>query len=382
MTRPLRLLLAASLAALVAAANPAAAASPDVSPAAKAAAKVGPKASGKAADNRVMIFFDNDFLGPGQSNIQSMIPLLRDPRVNLLGVSVVTGDAWMTEETAHLLRFLEIAGRPDVPVYKGSAMPLLRTQAEMANWEARFGRIPFKGAWNAPRPGRTYHPDEPDLVPPLPEGAPTIKARREGAVEALIAAVRAHPGQVTIVAAGPLTNIALALRVAPDIAQLAKEVVIEPGKLDTAFARTTSNTDYSTDFNFLFDPEAAHIVLTAPWKAITLVGNVSSSVRASPEVIAKIAASQSPVARYFKTYARTGQPLWDEITVAVAVDRSLVTQDLTVRMDVDTMPGMHYGEPQVWPEETAPRTGVRQVHLVRAIDADRFLSGFVGQARQ
>ena len=94
MTRPLRLLLAASLAALVAAANPAAAASPDVSPAAKAAAKVAPKASGKAADNRVMIFFDNDFLGPGQSNIQSMIPLLRDPRVNLLGVGVVTGDAW------------------------------------------------------------------------------------------------------------------------------------------------------------------------------------------------------------------------------------------------------------------------------------------------
>jgi inosine-uridine nucleoside N-ribohydrolase len=74
----------------------------------------------------------------------------------------------------------------------------------------------------------------------------------------------------------------------------------------------------------------------------------------------KIAASPSPVARYFKTYARTGQPLWDEITVALAIDRSLVTQDLTVRMDVDTMPGMHYGEPQVWPEETAPRTGVRR----------------------
>jgi hypothetical protein len=128
-----------------------------------------------------MIFFDNDFLGPGQSNIQSMIPLLRDPRVNLLGVSVVTGDAWMTEETAHLLRFLEIAGRPDVPVYKGSPMPLLRTQAEMANWEARFGRIPFKGAWNAPRPGRTYHPDEPDLIPRCrkarPPSSPATRAR-------------------------------------------------------------------------------------------------------------------------------------------------------------------------------------------------------------
>ncbi|AXB79548.1 nucleoside hydrolase [Novosphingobium sp. P6W] len=335
-----------------------------------------------AEDDRVMIFFDNDFLGPGQSNIQSMIPLLRDSRVNLIGVGVVTGDAWMTEETQHLLRFLEIAGRPEVPVHKGASMPLLRTQAEMANWEARYGRIPFKGAWNAPRPGRTYHPNEPDLVPPMPEGTPRIKAQANGAVDALIAAVRAHPGKVTIVSAGPLTNIALALRVAPDIAQLAKEIVIEPGKLDTAFARTTSNTDYSTDFNFLFDPEAAHIVLTAPWKSITLVGNVSSKVRATPEVVDAIASAGSPVAKYVKTYARLGQPLWDEVTVAVAIDRSLVTEDLVVRMDVDTMPGMHYGEPQVWTEEMAPKAGERPVHIVRAIDEERFLAGFVAQARK
>lgn len=341
-----------------------------------------PAVASAKEDDRVMVFFDNDFLGPGQSNIQSMIPLLRDKRVNLIGVSVVTGDAWMTEETQHLLRFLEIAGRPDVPVYKGASMPLLRTQKEMANWEARYGRIPFKGAWNAPRPGRTYHPDEPDLVPPLPEGTPRIKAQANGAVDALIAAVRAHPGKVTIVSAGPLTNIALALRVAPDIAQLAKEVVIEPGKLDTAFARTTSNTDYSTDFNFLFDPEAAHIVLTAPWKSITLVGNVSSRVKATPEVVDRIAKAGTPVANYVKTYARLGQPFWDEITVAVAIDRSLVTEDLVVGMDVDTMPGMHYGEPQVWTEEMAPKSGERPVHVVRAIDEERFLAGFVAQAQK
>jgi len=341
-----------------------------------------PAAAAAKEDDRVMVFFDNDFLGPGQSNIQSMIPLLRDERGNLIGGGVGTGDAWMTEETQHLLRFLEIAGRPDVPVYKGASMPLLRTQAEMANWEARYGRIPFKGAWNAPRPGRTYHPNEPDLVPPLPEGTPRIEARANGAVDALIAAVRAHPGKVTIVSAGPLTNIALALRVAPDIAQLAKEIVIEPGKLDTAFARTTSNTDYSTDFNFLFDPEAAHIVLTAPWTSITLGGNVSSKVKATPEVVDRIAGARTPVANYVKTYARLGQPFWDEITVAVAIDRSLVTEDLVVRMDVDTMPGMHYGEPQVWTEEMAPKAGERPVHVVRAIDEERFLAGFVAQARK
>jgi len=336
-------------------------------------------ASPSSAD-KVSIFFDNDFLGPGQSNIQSLIPLLRDPRVKLMGVGVVTGDAWMKEETAHALRFLEIAKRPDVPIHPGAEMPLMRTQAEMANWEARYGRIPFKGAWSTPRPGRTYHPQDPALIPPMPEGAPTLKASSEDAVYALIRTVRAHPHQITIVSAGPLTNIALALRIAPDIAPLAKEIVIEPGKLDTAVARVTGNTDYATDFNFLFDPEAAHIVLTAPWPKITVMGNVTAAAKATQGLVDRIGAADTPVATYVKTYARIGQPLWDEITVAVAIDRSLVTQELVARMDVDTLPGPSYGQPLVWSAEMAPNTGEREVHIVRAIDVDRFVETFAAQA--
>ena len=333
-----------------------------------------------APSDKVSIFFDNDFLGPGQSNIQSLIPLLRDPRVKLMGVGVVTGDAWMKEETAHALRFLEIAKRPDVPIHPGAEMPLMRTQAEMANWEARYGRIPFKGAWSTPRPGRTYHPQDPALIPPMPEGAPTLKAYDEDAVHALIRTVRAHPHQITIVSAGPLTNIALALRIAPDIATLAKEIVIEPGKLDTAVARVIGNTDYATDFNFLFDPEAAHIVLTAPWPRITVMGNVTAAAHATQAVVDRIGASGTPVATYVKTYARIGQPLWDEITVAVAIDRTLVTQELVARMDVDTLPGPSYGQPVVWSAEMAPNSGEREIHIVRAIDVDRFVEAFVAQA--
>lgn len=330
--------------------------------------------------DKVAIFFDNDFLGPGQSNIQSLIPLLRDDRVKLLGVGVVTGDAWLKEEAAHALRFLEIAKRPETPVHLGAQMPLIRTQAEMANWEARYGKVPFKGAWSTPRPGRTYHPQDPDLIPPMPEGEPTIKASSEDAVHALIRNVRAHPGEVTIVSAGPLTNIALALRIAPDIATLAKEIVIEPGKLDTAVARVTGNTDYATDFNFIFDPEAAHIVLTAPWKKITVMGNVTAAVKATQEVVDRIGAAGTPVATYVKTYARIGQPLWDEITVAVAIDRSLVTEELVARMDVDTFAGPSYGQPVVWKADMAPNSGEREVHIVRAIDVDRFVETFVAQA--
>jgi inosine-uridine nucleoside N-ribohydrolase len=326
------------------------------------------------------VYFDNDFLGPGQSNIQALIPLIRDDHVALIGIGVVTGDAWLKEETAHLLRFLEIAGRADIPVVEGAEMPLIRNQREMADWESRYGRIVWKGAWNAPRPGRDYHPDDPALVPPLPEGAPAAKPSPEDAVSYLIRVVRANPGRITIVTAGPLTNIALALRIAPDIAGLAREIVIEGGGLDTAVARVTGNTDYATDFNFIFDPEAAHIVLTSPWQRITLLGNVTGSAKVTPELADKIGAAATPVAKYFQTYAKRGQPMWDEITTAVAIDRSLVTGELVARMDVDLLPGPSYGQAQIWKQEFAPNKGEREVHVVQSIDVARFLDRYVEQA--
>ena len=333
----------------------------------------------EAAPPKTLVFFDNDFLGPGQSNIQALIPLLRNPAVEVIGLGVVTGDQWATEATAHALRFLEIARRTDIPVHTGSSMPLIRTQAEMKTWETRFGIVPFKGAWNAPRPGRTYHPDQPDFIPPMPEGTPKITAAKTDAVHALIAAVRAHPGQVTVIAAGPLINIAMAIRIAPDLPGLAKEIILEGGRIDSQSDRVTGNADYATDFNFLFDPEAAHIVLTAPWHRITVLENVTSQAKMTPEVIDRIAAT-SPVGAYVREYARRNQPMWDELVTAVAVDRSLVTKDVVARMDVDLAQGASYGRAQVWSEAMAPKQGEQPVHIVLAVDADRFLNTFVAQA--
>jgi len=335
-----------------------------------------------AKDNRALVWFDNDFLGPGQSNLQALIPLIRDPDVNLLGISVVTGDQWLEEETQHALRFLEIAGRSDVPVAKGAQMPLIRSLPEMQAWEARFGPIPWKGAWNAVKAGRNYHPDQPELVPPMPEGAPITKPVVQDAVHRLIDAVRAHPGEVTIICAGPLTNIALALRIAPDVVLKAKAIVMQGGGYDMQAARVLANADYATDFNFIFDPEAAHIVLTAPWPKITVVGNVTTSARMTKDVAERIGASGTPTARYIAQYARLDQPLWDEMAVAVALDPGLVTRKFTARMDVDLMPGAGYGTAQIWKEELAPHRGEQMVEVVEAIDVARFVARFVAQARQ
>jgi inosine-uridine nucleoside N-ribohydrolase len=344
------------------------------------AAPLAPAADRTQIEHPTLVYVDNDFLGPGQSNIQSLIPLLRTSNVRLLGIGVVTGDAWLAEETAHVLRFLEIAGRTDVPVFAGAQMPLIRTQSEMKDWESRYGRIPWKGAWNAPKPGRAYHPDDPALIPELIEGAPSISAAAENAASFVIRMVHEHPGEVTLIAAGPLTNIALAVRLDPAVPRLAREIIMEGGKLDNSIARVTGNPDYGTDFNFLFDPEAAHIVLTAPWARITVVGDVTEPVKVTREITERVGQSSAPVARYFRAYARVGQPFWDEITVAVALDRTLVTQEIVARMDVDLLPGPTYGQAQVWSDDQAPGNGEMPVHIVRQMDVPRFLSTFTALA--
>ncbi len=341
-----------------------------------------PQAQTTRPEPQVRVYFDNDFMGPGQSNIQAVIPLLREPNVQIAGIGVVTGDAWLEEETAHLLRFLEIAGRPDVPVYRGADMPLIRTQAELRAWEARYGRVPWKGAWNPPRAGRSYHPDDPHLIPPMPEGTPSLAAASEAAAVALSRMVHESPNTISIIAAGPLTNIALAVRLDPELPKLAKEIVIQGGYLDNAMARVTANADYGTDFNFIFDPEAAHIVLNAPWQRITIVGDVTTPIKMTEQLVSTIGQSKSAVAQYVKTFARIGQPLWDEITVAIALDKSLIKREVTARMDVDILPGPTYGQAQVWTNDLAPGAGEQTVHIVQEIDSARFLKRFMDLAAQ
>ena len=102
--------------------------------------------------------------------------LLRDPGVQLMGLTVVTGDLWRDEAVAHALRGLELAGRTDVPVVPGAVMPLLNTEARTERWEALYGKLVWKGAWMRqwvePTKQSAPHYHAPDVVPALPEGAP------------------------------------------------------------------------------------------------------------------------------------------------------------------------------------------------------------------
>jgi inosine-uridine nucleoside N-ribohydrolase len=324
-----------------------------------------------------LIVYDNDFYGPACTDI---LPLIGDPDVKVLGFTVVTGDGWLDEETGYLLRFLEVAGRTDIPVVKGALWPLINTPERTAAWERAYGALPWKGAWNAAAPGQSFHPDQPFLVPPNPAGTATIRAQAGTAAAFMIEQVHRHPHQVTILAAGPMTNVALAIRLDPQFASLAKELVFMGALIDVNLPQVVGDTNFNTDFNFNFDPEAAHIALTAPWARIVAVGNVSNGLRMNPALAARIDTTRTPVTDLIARFQDT-LPLWDQLAAAIAVDPSLVTRKVQAFMDVDTDHGVYYGATRLWPPATAPGQGEQKVDIVLAVDEDRFLRAFVQAAQ-
>lgn len=333
-----------------------------------------------AAPRKVII--DQDALGPGGPNLHPILMLLQADDVEVLGITVVSGDGWRDEEVAHTLRLLEIAGRTDIPVVPGAVMPLVNSPARTKAWERTYGKLYYKGAWTekfgdegsvkrAPP-----HADNPYLIPPSPAGAPTTKALEESAATFLIRKVRELPGQITIIAAGPLTNVALASRLDPKFASLAKELVFMGGSFNPVPAQNHFAAEYVNsprrEFNMRFDPEAASIVLREPWARITQIP-IDPTTRTffKPEYYEQIGRGRAAFRDYVKAYGESF-PMWDELAVGVWLDPSLVTRSATLAVDIETSFTAGYGDTLSWPVGEGPGLGERAVLVVQEVDVARF----------
>src|SRR6201987_1456584 len=133
------------------------------------------------AQENIKIIVDQDARGPGTSDQQAILVFLQSEKFEVLGITTVSGDQWVKEETQHVLRLLEIAQRTDVPVYQGAEFPLLNSKEETERWEALYGNFEYKGCWREPFAtnrstfsDEPYHP--PKVVPPMKEGPPHIQA--------------------------------------------------------------------------------------------------------------------------------------------------------------------------------------------------------------
>src|SRR5437016_2380497 len=102
-------------------------------------------ASAASAQEKRYVIIDQDAAGPAGTDLQSVLVLLQAPTVQVLGITVVTGDAWRDEEVAHTLRLLELIGRTDIPVVPGAVFPLVRTQPWTHLWEQQLGRVSYQG---------------------------------------------------------------------------------------------------------------------------------------------------------------------------------------------------------------------------------------------
>lgn len=333
---------------------------------------VSAKAEPAAGKRKVII--DQDAAGPGGTDMQAILTLVNSPETDVLGITALTGDAWRDEEVAHTLRLLEIIGRADIPVLPGAVFPLVSSKEYIAKWETLYGKVVYQGAWNFARRHAVHGPYE---IPPMPEGAPTTKASTENAANFLVRMVSQYPHEITIYAAGPMTNLALAIALDPHFPELTKELIVMGGSInpvsdDPEFAFTPRR-----EFNFWMDPEASHAVLHAHWPRFVLTTvDISVKTRMEKSLVAQIAKSSTPAAQYVAKYAETNI-LWDELAAAAWLDPSIITKWEKLYVDVDDDHGAAYGDTLAWVPGRQPGMGEQLVEVQQDLDKEKFYKELV-----
>ena len=328
------------------------------------------------AQSKRKVIIDQDAAGPGGTDMQAILALVNSPDTDVLGITVLTGDAWRDEEVQHTLRLMEIIGRRDIPVVPGAEFPLVSSKEYIAKWQSFFGKVVYQGAWNFGS-GPDRKPHGPHEIPPMSEGAPTIKASAEDAAHFMVRLVRQYPHEVTVYAAGPMTDLALAITLDPDFPSLAKELIVMGGSINPQTDDPEFSLTPTREFNFWMDPEASHAVLHAKWPRVVLT-TVDISVKTHMEkaLIEELKSSGAPSAKYVAKYAGAGY-LWDELAAVAWLDPSIITKWKKLYIDVDVDHGAGYGNTLAWFPGLEPGMGEVLVEVQDDLDKQKFYKEYL-----
>ncbi|KAF4456836.1 nucleoside hydrolase [Fusarium albosuccineum] len=327
------------------------------------------------------IILDNDWKTAG------FIPFLQALHAgwDVLGRIGTTGDTWAHANSLHAVSTLEIGNLSScIPVYKGSDYPLLNTPELFQLWQQLHGQLAWQGAF-APE-NKTYETEgnDPTSGDPLRvsksafiEGFPNISYVKDvSAAEFLVQTVRKHPGEVTILAAGPLTNIALAHRLDSNFAKNAKKLVIMGGYIDVNLLQVTGDdilADLQNDINLKMDPEGSKIALTAPFPNITIVGNAANQEFPTEKELNEMYKVKNSYSTIVHDHYGTMFPYWDETATAVALYPEIITNSTEMYIDVDTSyASSTYGNIHAYQEAYVPKAqGLRKIKMVFSVDGAR-----------
>jgi len=315
-------------------------------------------------DTRIPIIFDTDFVMPPHDDSMALMLALQSPEFEILGITTVAGNDSVERATSDVLRMLEIANQATIPVYVGANMPLVHEKSEYA--------VRRHGNWYS------------DEVPEAPPGGFARKtAESETAVPFIVRTVMSRPHEVTLVAIGPLTNIAQAIRAEPEFAVSVKRLVIMGG----AVARLpdgAGNITPNAEFNFWVDPEAAYVTLRSGIPIELSPLNVSRKSALTKEWYERMVAINTPLTQLLKdTLGRRFESdpdrswfMYDQIAVASIIDPTLVTSQrmyVDVNIDHGISYGVSVGGAEVWPGAE----GAQQMDVQYGLDWPRFIEMFI-----
>jgi inosine-uridine nucleoside N-ribohydrolase len=291
---------------------------------------------------------------PGIDDALAILLAVRSPELDVRAITVVFGNVELELAVSNALKILELAGRSDIPVARGEAAPLVgeALTAKNVHGENGLGNVP------------------------LPE--PKAKLYEGGALRLIAETLAASPEPVTLLPVGPLTNIALFLKVHPELRPKIREIVSMGGS-----AAAPGTVRPTVSFNILNDPEAAAIVYRSGIP-VTMVGlDVTSKTVLTPEHVSAFARSSDPVERFvgavvaFHRNVRgaEGVVVHDPLAVGAVIDPSFVSTEL-LPVDVELRGELTRGQMVVDRRADATwRTGsTRSTRVALEVDAERFLA--------
>lgn len=307
-----------------------------------------------AAPRRVVL--DTD---PGIDDALAILLALASPEIDLAALTVVHGNCPLPDALANALAVLQLGGAPRLPVAAGCDRPLLRPAVTAL--ETHGGR------------GLGYA-----RLPPGP-AAPVA----EHAVDLLIREIMAAPGEVTLVAVGPLTNVALALRKEPRIAQAVRDCIFMGGAL-----RADGNTTPLAEFNVYADPHAAQIVLGSGMPITVMPWDITKDVRLARAEVDRLRERGGPIPAFIAEATRfyiefhlehfgwAGCSINDPAALALVWWPELA-QTRTLHVAVETGSELTMGKTV---GDFLGKTGQPpNVRLVEAFDGETFVQRFLGR---
>ncbi len=226
------------------------------------------------------IIFDTD---PGIDDACAILLALASPELSMEGLSVVHGNCSLEQATKNALSVLELAHAGHIPVAKGCEVPLVQPSLLAPETHGDTGLGYAK----------------------LPE--PRIQPTGQHAIDFLIEKIMSSPGEITLVAIGPLTNVALAIRQEPRIVNAVRELIVMGGAV-----RYEGNTTALAEFNTYVDPHAAHIVYHAGMPITLVPLDVTYQCILTPDDVQKMRRVDSPITRFVQDATRFYMEFHDE----------------------------------------------------------------------